>query len=171
MKLRVKPGYGWPAFLVGLLVANAAGVVVLIIVSSSSSGHAVEPDYYNKALRWDGAMAQQRANQQLGWRAELSFDALPGSSSRARIPPTQLVLRLRDRTGQAVRGARVSTEAFARLRAGRRYQVALRDMGDGRYGGPLRLWPRGIWHFRTTAIQGTKRFTAELVQDAPPLLP
>ena len=49
--------------------------LIVVYVATSDPSHAVEENYYQKAIAWDDKRAQDRVNQDLGW--SLSFEAEP----------------------------------------------------------------------------------------------
>ena len=54
----MKRGWGWPVFLVGLLVAGVGVNLVLLVAATGDPSFAVERDYYRKGMEWDRTLAQ-----------------------------------------------------------------------------------------------------------------
>lgn len=171
-----KSGRFWPIFIVALLLGNVLGAAALVFFALGDPSHQVEKDYYQKALAWNGQMAQQRANQTLGWRATLSFEAAPsgmqvpgararGTGPDSRLPLTMVVLTLVDGRGKPLAGAQLQLESFALRRSGHRQRVTLKERKAGRYEAPLLLFPRGLWRFLLRANRQGKRFTARFEED------
>lgn len=173
---RGKSGRFWPIFIVALLLGNVLGAAALVLFALDDPSHQVEKDYYQKALAWNGEMAQQRTNQQLGWQTALSFEAAPsttqpvgararGTGPDSRLPATLVVITLKDRQGKPLAGAQLQLECFALRLSGRRLRVALRERKPGRYEAPLLLFPRGLWRFLLRAERQGQRFTTRLEED------
>lgn len=89
----------WPFFIIVLLVGGAGANVALMVIATRDPSFAVEPDYYQKALRWDEAMTQESHNAALGWSVAVGVDAATRSG------PTRIVLRVSDRDGAPVEDA------------------------------------------------------------------
>lgn len=157
-------GWYWP----WLLLAGMGGVVganvwMAVVATSDANGSVVEPDYYRKAVRWDSTMAERTASDALGWTvtAALSADAAAPEAT----PATATVnLTLLDRAGRGVAGAEVQVTLIHNADAGRPTELALRDLGDGRYGAEARLAQWGLWEVRVRARRGAadeaERFVA-----------
>jgi nitrogen fixation protein FixH len=168
MKKFFSQGKHWPLFIIGLVVLNFGAGIFLVVLSSSGT-HAVEPDYYRKAITWDKTMAQDRTNKALGWQVELSFEKPIITRSTNRIPKTTVVLKPKTKLGLPIKGATINVEAFSRLRAQWRKKLTFKERPDGSYAIPIKLWPTGLWRFLVTVQQGKQRFTATLEQDVPRL--
>lgn len=151
-------GWIWPAALIALLVASAAANIGLMIVANEDASFAVEPDYYRKAVDWDHTMAQQAANEALGWHVTMRLE--PSAAGRARI-----TVDVRDAAGMPVDGATVDVEAFPSVRAREVSALALKPSGDGLYAGELPRDRAGLWEVRIAVARGRDRFTQTLTQD------
>ena len=145
-------------FWVGLIVALLAGQIMLMLVAvylaTTDPSFAIEPDYYQKGLRWDTVAAQARRNERLGWsvRIELGPDVTV-RGERA------LICSLADREGRPLDGATVVVEAFSHARGNERTAVALLPAGRGRYEAPVRFARQGLWEFRLAIQRGSDTFT------------
>lgn len=156
-----KPSSGkyWPVIVIALLVGGAGANIGLMLVATRDPSFAVEPDYYQKALRWDETMAQEARNAALGWSIAVGFD---GASSPGRVT---LAARVSDRAGRALEGARVEVEAFHSARASRVLAATLSPGSAGRYSATLPLDRPGLWELRLRVARGDAVFTRTLVQD------
>lgn len=152
-------GWYWPWIIAALLIATVAGQGVMLYAAASDPTFAVEPDYYKKAVDFDEVIAQETANQRLGWvaNAEIGARATAGA---------EFSLHLTDSKGAAVAGARVAVVAISNLNGERHVSAALADRGDGRYAAILPLDRDGLWEFRINALRGADQFTADLHGDA-----
>lgn len=151
-------GHLWPVALVGLLAAGVVTNVAFMVVATRDPSFAVEPDYYRKAVEWDRTMAQEATNAELGWRVAARLE--PGVGDTPRILAT-----VRDRDGRPVRGARVSVEAFASVRAGEHTNIGLAPEGDGVYGAALPGARPGLWELRVRVTRGAQVFTQTVEDD------
>ena len=157
----VKPSSGkyWPVIIVALLVGGAGANIGLMVVAARDASFAVEPDYYQKALRWDETMAQETRNAALGWSVAVAFEGVP------RTGQAKLTARVLDRAGHTVEGAQVGVEAFHSARARHIVTAALRPESSGRYSAILPVDRPGLWELRVRVERGEQLFTTTLVQD------
>lgn len=144
-------GWYWP----WLLVAGMSGIVgvnvwMLVVANGDANGTVVERDYYRKAVQWDSTMALQAASARLGWQA--------GVSLSAGTPDASVEVHLTDAAGAAVAGATVQATLIHNADAGRPVELALRDLGDGRYVASHALGHRGMWEVRLSAVRAADRF-------------
>jgi nitrogen fixation protein FixH len=149
----VKRGAHWPFVLAGLLAAGVAANVYLLVRASTDPSFSVEPDYYAKAVAWDAHAEQLRKDADLGWKADLSTGA------------EGVVVRLSDRDGRPVAGARVDIEAFALARGNQVVRGSLIEAADHAYRAELPVRRPGLWEFRLTAVRDADTFTAVVQQD------
>jgi nitrogen fixation protein FixH len=149
----VKRGAHWPFLLAGLLAGGVGANVYLLVRASTDPSFSVEPDYYAKAVAWDAHLDQIRKNADLGWRAEVSTGA-PG-----------VVIRLSDREGRPVAGARVDLEAFPLARGNQIVRGTLLETADHDYRAELPVRRPGLWEFRVAAVRDADTFTAVVQQD------
>lgn len=145
----------WPMIIVGLLLMNVTIVVVTVVLAAGDPSAAVEPDYYAKALAFEGTMKQREANSRLGWMAEPTLR----TATDARTP--ELVVRLTDRDHKPLTGARVTITAFPSARSGERQSLTAAPTSSGQYTTPIRIARGGIWIIRIVATLGDSTFTRE----------
>ncbi|MEI9949086.1 MAG: FixH family protein [Pseudomonadota bacterium] len=155
--------FSWALVPVALLVSSAVGVGSMAIVAARDPHFATEPDYYQKAIRWDQTQAQAATNQRLGYvlkaPASLTFDV----QGRA-----TLELTLRDRLGQPVLGARLAGNAFANAYSGKLVGLVFEEQSAGLYRAKLTVIHRGQWVFEIVGNAGSDRFTADVRADLVP---
>ncbi|MCG3121818.1 MAG: hypothetical protein GIKADHBN_00189 [Phycisphaerales bacterium] len=154
----VNTGRIWPAAIIGLLAMNVAIVGITVYFAQSDPSAAIEPNYYEKAVKWDQTAAQREASRRLGWNIVLDIDA-PASGAGT------VTALLTDRSGAALEGASVELVAFHNARAGDRRVVRTEEQPGGQYRGGLNVDRDGRWHFMVTARRGTETFTTEFDQD------
>jgi nitrogen fixation protein FixH len=167
----LRAGRLWPAALAAVLAVTVVANLALLHVASDPDALAIEPDAYAKAVAWDSASAGAAASHALGWTAQARLD--PAAAGGARV-----TVRIRDRAGRPVEGARVEVEAI-RNGLARRFRGALpprpeRDGADddrGTYAADLPLPRPGAWELRLRAERGTARFVTSLRVDLAPGAP
>jgi nitrogen fixation protein FixH len=152
-------GWYWPLVVVGLLAASAGGNVWFMLLAAGDQSFAVEPDYYQKALRWDETMAQQARNAALGW--SVAAEVHPARVAHG----VEVGVRVSDRGGAPVDGARVTVEAFHSARAGQVFTAALLPRAEGVYGATLPGRRPGLWELRLRVERGEDVFTQTLTRE------
>ncbi|MDP2359574.1 MAG: FixH family protein [bacterium] len=160
MTEQTRRGRWWPWAVVALLVLMGTMMAVLIKVAVDDPTHVVEPDYYQKAMRWDDTAALRDASARLGWQVRLDFREVPGEllAGAGHPPPNTLVVAiLTDSTGAALAGLNVHLRAFFSARADRVYEADLPEVAGG-YGAAFRLGPPGIWDFELSARRDSTTF-------------
>jgi len=154
---RFRLGKHWAWVPVALLVSSALGVGGMAIVAIRDPHFATEPDYYQKAIRWDQTQAQAAENQRLGYEfalpAAIAFDAHGHAT---------LELHVKDHSGQPVTGARLSAEAFANAYSGEMTQLVFSERAPGSYVAEFTARHPGVWVFRVGADSDHQHFTAVL---------
>jgi nitrogen fixation protein FixH len=153
-------GWYWPVGLAALLVGSAAANVALVVITARDASFAVEPNYYAKALAWDETMAQQARNETLGWSVGLSVEP---TGERGRMT---VAVRLADRGGAPLGGARIAVEAFHNARASQVLMATLDPRGPD-YAAAMPLARPGRWEFRLRVTRSPDVFTATLTRDLP----
>jgi hypothetical protein len=150
----MKPGSWWPPIIAGALAFHVISSLVVVYVATSDPSYAVEEDYYQKAVAWDGKRAQDRLNQNLGWLLEFSVTppAKPGDQ------PT-LQMTLLDADNEPLAGAAVSIEAFHNARGDDILRDVLSDAGGGIYRASLPMDRNGRWELRFTVDLSGNHFT------------
>ncbi|MBZ0271695.1 FixH family protein [bacterium] len=149
-----KAGWYWPFLVAGFLTLTVIANVVTILIAGSDPSHAVEKDYYQKALAWDDHMKQERRNIELGWVAHIGVAATKGSE----VPVS---VRLTDANGAAIGGATITADAFFNALASVVFPLSF-DEHDGVYESALPRARPGLWEFRVKATRGEDTFTSRL---------
>lgn len=153
----------WPGLVLALLGGQVLFTVVTVYLATMDNSFAVEPDYYQKALHWDGEIAQRRENARLGWTA-----ALEVGDDVSVFDERTLTCRLADAEGRPVEGAAVDLVAFPHSRGSQRASAVLVEADAGAYVATLRFRRKGVWEFRIAARQGPNVFTYRETRDVYP---
>ncbi|MEM6673548.1 MAG: FixH family protein [Planctomycetota bacterium] len=149
----------WPLIIVGMLLTHVSAMMLAVKIASGDTGHAVLPDYYQRAVAWDDLQAEARASARLGWTASVTPSVLTDERGRREI---RVVLH--DRFGAAVEGAALTARTW-HLAVGDPIDVAFQASAEpGVYVGRAAMERPGRWHVDLVADQGPSRFveTSEL---------
>ena len=109
----------WPGIVCALIGLNMCIVAVTVVLAHSDRSLAVEPDYYQKALRWENTQRQREVNRSLGWEVRIEHSG-PGTT-----PSVSVIIT--DRDGRPVEGAGVGVTAFHNARPADRSERALSE--------------------------------------------
>lgn len=148
----------WPIAVVAMLAVTVAANVVLLVQAGDREAATIEPDYYRKAVEWDSTLAQRARNAALGWTLEAALGASGAEDA-------SLTVRVADRAGAPIAGARVAVEAFHN-RVPLPVRGVLRPVSPGRYAGTLPLRRPGLWELRFEVVRAGERFTATARREA-----
>jgi nitrogen fixation protein FixH len=152
------PGALWLVF--GLLAMNFAIVGTTITLASRDTHFAVEADYYQRAVEWDASRAELARSASLGWKLELD-----AATARSASGMRTLTVRLSDRNGAPIDGARVDALAFHHGAAGARAEIGFVERGPGVYQADAPLVGAGLHEVRVIAVRGEHRFLESVRQD------
>ncbi len=145
----------WLGFIGAFFVLQGALWAVVLTLVHDDPSHAVVPDYHERAVHWDEARAKKARSRALGW----TVAAAPASGGG-------LDVRLLDRGGQPVAGARVRGVVFHGARAGRPQTLDMTEVAPGRYHMAVRVDRPGRWHLRVEAERGADEvFQADTTLD------
>ncbi len=159
MKNHIPEAQRWPAIIVTVLVAQIGFGIWMARLAGSDPHHAVEPNYYQRAVDWDSTMAQSRRDRALGWRAVATMTRTAGRSA-------SLHITLVDSLGASLTVDSISVEALAIAHAGTIERPKL--MSDGlAYVGTLATAASGLWEVHVRAARSTDLFTAKLRTELP----
>jgi nitrogen fixation protein FixH len=154
MRLAISPAKRWPIIIVTVLASQMAFGVWMARIAGSDPHHAVEPDYYNRAVNWDSTMAQSRRDRALGWT---STAVMTRTGDQAAL----LQIALTDSLGVPLTVDSASAEALAVSHAGSITRVTLTHRGTG-YSATIAAAAPGLWEVQLRARRGTDLFTAKL---------
>jgi nitrogen fixation protein FixH len=152
----MKKGSLWPWMIGAALAVQVVSSLVVVVVATGDASHAVEEDYYQKAINWDSKRAQDRANAELGWSLDYGVAAptVPGERP-------QLEVSLRDRDGAPIDGAAVELEAFSNVDSGNIIRVPLTESDTaGTYTATPDMRRNGLWEMRFVVTRGADTFTS-----------
>jgi hypothetical protein len=157
----MKRGIAWPIGVAAVLAITIGANIWVAVIAGDDPSFAIEPDYYRKAVTWDSTLAQQRANERLGWHL------IPTLGAVSRRGTTPLTVRIVDSTGTSISDATVHVSAFYNARANTVLEAALTPDAGG-YEARLPIAHAGAWELRFEVHRGDERFTAVSRVDAVP---
>jgi nitrogen fixation protein FixH len=156
-KARNRAGLRWALVPVGLLASSTLGVVWMAAIATRDPNFALERDYYQKAIHWDQTQAQAASNQRLGYQF-----VLPPRVTLDKLGKGSLELKIFDRSGQPLAGARVTAEAFPNAYSDDISRLSFSERAPGIYTAPITAQHGGLWEFRISLDSGSERATANL---------
>lgn len=118
------------------LVTLVNGILVYFAVSSFT-GLQIE-GHYQRGLNYNEALADERAQDALGWTVGIDFQEIGGGRAR-------LSVRAADRVGKPLNDAGVKVRLIRPVEAGHDMDVTLAAAGDGLYAADVELPLRGQW--------------------------
>lgn len=159
---RVRPNAGkfWAWVPAGLLSSMLLGLGSLAYIAADDPGFALEPNYYDKAVRWDEAQAEARESLASGFRLELTKPLCVDPRG-----DVELSLSVTDRDGLPVANAEVTVEAFANAAASRVERVVLRQIAPGAYRANISRGIAGLWELRLAVRKGALRYKQVMRRD------
>jgi hypothetical protein len=158
MSRRIDPGKWWPIAIVSVLAATVGANTVMLFAAGGPQTLAIEPDYYQHAVRWDSTLAQRRVDAELGWQTAVSIGVLDRDGA-------SIELRLDDASGAPIDDADVRIDAVNNLDGSRWIHAHPASAGAGRYAGRIALTRAGLWELRVDVRRGATRFTATRHED------
>jgi len=121
------------------VVLAANGIMIAFAIGSFTGLTTTEP--YTKGLRFNDQIRQAEAHERLGWRLAARFQ-------RTGVLGGDVEIKLADRNGAPLTGARV-TATFARpVEKNRDFVVEFQSAGGGRYVGHADFALPGAWDVR-----------------------
>ena len=154
-KPAASPSSRWALAPVGLLACSVVGLSWMAIVAASDPNFALEPNYYQKAIHWDQTQAQAADNQRLGYQFSLPKRVPLDAHGHASV-----VVRILDRAGQPVTGARLVAEAFPNAYSDRISQLSFSEREPGSYVAEVVAGRAGLWELRLSMNDGPEHATA-----------
>jgi nitrogen fixation protein FixH len=141
------------AFVAGLALVIAVNAALIWFAVGSFSGLA-EAHPYRAGLEYNRTLAEARAQEALGWQAELSL-APAGEPGVVRVTAD-----LVDGDGRAIEGASVTAEFVRPAAKGHDRTALLAPEADGRYAAAVPLGLKGQWEVRLAVQSGGRSWQA-----------
>lgn len=143
----------WPAIVICLLAGQLVASGVTIYLATNSPTMAVEPNYYEKALKWDEYKAARLKGHELGWKASIVVAETPDE-----IGNRLVTCALHDRDGQPIPGATIAAAAHQLSVGGEPLELRFAPMPDGSYATAFRPQRTGHWEFALKIERGDEKF-------------
>jgi len=142
----------WPYAIVGLLAAHVSAMMFAVQIAGGSSGHAILPEYYDRASTWDEVRAAAARSAALGWTLDVTPASLGDGTGQRRVS-----LVLRDAAGDPVAGAAVQVRVYHHS-VGERQTAAASALPDGGYVALLPMERVGAYEVETLATLDGQEF-------------
>lgn len=139
---RVDRGRRWPVFIVLLLGLNV-GICAVTFVAALTHPVTIEPDYYDKAVRWDEIRELQARVDSAGLQAVATADG------------QGYVLTVRTSEGGVLTPDRVTAVATHESTPGVEVPMGVRGDGAGGYETTASLTQPGLWRINAVVTMGS----------------
>ena len=149
IETNIRRGGIWPGMIFVLIGLNVIGTACLVIFATADKTAAVEPQFYDKAVKWDEQARLLRHAEELNWRFAPSVSRERDAGGKRVVS-----LKLTNAEGTALAGGRVVLEAFHQADSGKRVELVLEDRGEGSYSVPAAIERPGYWEFRFRVMRG-----------------
>ncbi len=150
--------WAWvPTLLLGSMLV---GLGILVSIAVDDPHFALEPNYYDKAVRWDQSRAEASASQRLGLTSSLAPVLYRDADGSVTLEVTVVA-----RDGARFTQAFVEVEAFPNAYANQAQRASLREEAPGVYRGKLQRGVLGLWELRLSVTRGDARFRETLRRD------
>jgi len=137
----------WPFIIIGLLAVQMICILIMVRIAGADPAFGVEPDYYEKAVKWD-ATAQARANaDRAGWTVDALLGPITGLHHQREFRVTLL-----DPSGSPIENATVRLELFPHARSAARQSATLTPLNPGVYATSVTTARTGLWEARLDII-------------------
>jgi nitrogen fixation protein FixH len=149
---RLRAGDRWIpwAFLAGFLVVLAANATLVIVALGSWTGLTTERAYA-QGVNYNRTLAAARAQEALGWQADLRVEAPDPRLAEIRFSLT-------DRDGRPVQVDLVRARFVRPTQSGQDVEITLETRGGTDYRGEAALPLLGLWDLHVLAVKGEARF-------------
>ncbi len=136
----------WTIAIVVLLGGNLVAMVVLATTATRDDAQVI-PGYYDKAVHFDDTIDEAARSAELGW------------STAPTLIASTLEVRVTDRAGNSLEGARVRVAGYPRAHAVDRIESELVASAPGVYRASVGGVRRGVHDLTITVEHEGKRFT------------
>lgn len=148
----------WPAALIAVLATTVIANVVIYRMANNDPSFAVEPDYYQRAVDWDSAVARGERSLALGWVADVRL--APPEAGHATLTVT-----LATRDAQPIDSVDVRAALSHNAEGARVFAVQLLPAGPGRYAARVPSTAQGLWRVDLVVTRGADVFSRRVIAD------
>lgn len=124
-------------FVAGFAIVIPVNGILIYFAVSSFTGLQTD-GHYQRGLQYNEVLADQRAQDSLGWTVEIDFQETDGESAR-------LSVQASGKAGTPLNGASVTVRLVRPVQAGHDMNLTLAAAGDGLYAADIKLPLRGQW--------------------------
>jgi len=152
----------WPFIIIALLGVQMIGVLTMMRIAGDDPAFGVEPDYYEKAVKWDSTAAARASADQLGWSIDATLGPVISAGNERELRVT-----LRDRHGAALNAAAVRAEVFCHARSASRQEAVLTPLTPGEYAARIVAPRAGLYEVRLDIVcNGSRAEVARTIEIA-----
>ena len=144
--------YPW-TFVFGMVLVIAVNIVLVVYAVGTFPGLETE-DAYQKGIKYNKTLAAARAQEARGWSVGVRYAPHPVEEAAEGHREGELVVTLRDKAGEPLRGLDVTAALVRPTRGGFDAQIELEPRGRGEYGAEASLPLPGQWDVRVSARRG-----------------
>jgi nitrogen fixation protein FixH len=137
-------------FVAFFLVVFAVNGVMVTVAFTTWTGVTIQ-NPYERGRAYNDVLAAVRAQEALGWRADLRFEG--GNPTHGRLG-----LTLADRDGRPLPGAVVRARFVRPSHQGFDFELPLLEREAGRYGAAFELPLPGLWEVRVHAVRAGQSY-------------
>lgn len=149
-----KDGWWYPyIFVAGFAVVVTANLIMMYFATSTFTGLETK-SAYERGNSYNALIAEQEAQDRLGWTVELTADGRLSDQPGAPERPTVFALRMVDAQGAPIDGATVEAEIRRPTVAGHDTALRLMPVGPGTYRAETALPMAGQWDVQLLAKRG-----------------
>jgi len=148
-------GKFWIGMVIGFLMIDVVVFSIAIVLATGDPAHAVEENYYERALNWDETARLRAESEALGWRVRID-----GLESTPRGQKSLMRVSISDAEGAPVEGLSVQGVAFHNARSKERVRLAMRPVEAGAYAAAIDASRPGWWEVQIMARRAGERFAS-----------
>lgn len=147
-------GWWYPyIFVGGFAVVVTANLIMMYFATSTFTGLETK-SAYERGIGYNQLIAQQEAQDRLGWTAAFTADSVLSDQPGAAERPTTMTLTLTDAQGMPLDGMDVEAAVRRPTVAGYDYDLRLLPVGPGAYKAEIALPMAGQWDVQLFAKRG-----------------
>ncbi|QQE10059.1 FixH family protein [Planctomycetota bacterium] len=141
----------WAGIIVALLGGHMTIMIFAAYLALSDRSHAVMPNYYEKAVKWDQTKAERKASKELGWKVTYNFTDPDITGQR------NMTVSVIDKDSNPIDNIIGDVQFFSHKQAGRQFAAAFQSNQPV----SVQLRESGLWTFnlRSSATIGNQNQT------------
>lgn len=131
-----------PWVFVGLFGVFLSANAIMIYVAATTWTGLTAKSAYRQGVEYNRTLDKRAAARKLGWEIAVGFSVTSGTSGTLKV-------RLKDKDGKAITGARIDGSTFRPVAQGHDFTLGAFDsLGDGYYAARVTFPVPGLWEIR-----------------------